>query len=172
MSGAWRRDADGVEKALRAGRPEPSDELVDRLVRSVPVRPRQWSRVSFAAALTVLMVGTFASFGGLGYAASSAEHTVSAVKRIVVTSKHKYTVQIHSAARDQYGDTPVTKVVTKVKTVKTVKTIKVKPHTAGAVASVKSGTLPFTGLSLLGTVLLGLVFVGFGLLLRRREARE
>jgi hypothetical protein len=76
---------------------------------------------------------------------------------------------VHSAAGAQYDS-----VKTVTKTVKTVKTV--KPHVAGAVASakpaVKAGTLPFTGFSLLGTVVVGLALVGFGLLLRRREARE
>jgi hypothetical protein len=169
MKGSWKGDAGGVERALRAGRPQPSDELVERLSGTVPARGRQWSRVSFASALTVLMLGTFVSFGGLSYAAASAQHTATAVKHVVVKTKHTYVVRTHSAAGDQYD---TVKTVTKV--VKTVKTV--KPHVAGAVASVKpavkSGTLPFTGFSLLGTVVLGLGFVGLGVLLRRREARE
>ncbi len=169
MKGSWKRDADGVERALRASRPEPSDEFVARLSGSVPSRGKQWSRVSFAAALTVLMLGTFISFGGLSYAAASAKQTADAVKRVVVKEKRTFKVRVHSSAGDQYDTVKtVTKTVTRVKTV--------KPHVAGAVASVKpavkSGTLPFTGLSLLGTVVFGLALVGLGVLLRRREARE
>ena len=169
MKGMWKRDADGVENTLRASRPEPTEELVSRLSASVPARSTQWSRLAFAAALSVMMLGTFISFGGMGYAASSAKQTASAVKRIVVTKKHTYKVRVHSAAGAQYGS-----VKTVTKTVKTVKTV--KPHVAGAVASVKPAvkgdTLPFTGFSLLGTVVVGLVLVGLGVMLRRREARE
>jgi hypothetical protein len=171
MKDLWRRGADDVDRALRADRPAPSDELVRRLSQSVAPRGRQWSRVSFAAALTVLMLGTFVSFGGLSYAAASAQDTVTAVKRVVVKTKHTYVVRKHSAAGDQY-DT----VKTVTKTVRTVKVKPVKPHVAGAVATlkpaVKSGTLPFTGFSLLGTVVIGLALVGLGVLFRRREARE
>jgi hypothetical protein len=171
MKGSWKHGGDGVERELRAGKPEPTDEFVARVSGQIPARRREWSRLSFAGALTVLMLGTFVSFGGLSYAAASAQHTAVAVKHVVVKSKRTYVVHVHSAAGDQYDSV---KTVTKV--VKTVKTVKVKPHVAGAVASVKpavkSATLPFTGVSLLSTVMLGLALVGLGFLLRRREARE
>jgi len=38
-------------------------------------------------------------------------------------------------------------------------------------ASGSAGTLPFTGLSLLGTAVVSIVLVGLGLALRRRERR-
>jgi hypothetical protein len=37
---------------------------------------------------------------------------------------------------------------------------------------VQSGTLPFTGISLVGTFVLSLALIGGGILLRRRESRN
>jgi hypothetical protein len=92
------------------------------------VRP---SRVAFAAAYVVLVLGLFFALGGLAYA------------------------QGPSSARDQYG--------TKVKGV-TVTEEAQQPQ----VAEEESG-LPNTGLSLLGTVVVGGALVGVGVALRRRE---
>jgi hypothetical protein len=163
----------GVERTLRQARPRPSDEFVDSMTSKVQAsspRRREWSRVSFAAALVVFMVGTFASFGGLGYAGSGAIGSVDVVKRVVVPEKHLVRVKVrtYSSASDEYGKVKtviktVTKPVVKAKIVGSKPTI--KPTTA-----VKGATLPFTGFSLLGTVIAGLALVGLGLFLRRRES--
>ena len=66
---------DSLARKLRVSRPELSADFVDALSKRVDADGRRshlyaWSRVSFAGALTVLALGTLASFGGLGYAAS------------------------------------------------------------------------------------------------------
>jgi hypothetical protein len=162
------RDSD-LATQLRLARVEPRDEFVSDLSRQVaagsraPSRAaRPWSRVAFAGAVATLMLGTFASLGGIGYAASGADHTYKAVKTLVV--KHRLTVH-HSAAADQYGRTPTTP---------SSPTVRVAgQQTAGGVeAASQSGTLPFTGFSLLATVLVSLALVATGLVLRRREGTD
>jgi hypothetical protein len=46
------------------------------------------------------------------------------------------------------------------------------PTTAPVSQPVQQGTLPFTGISLLGTFLLGSTLIGAGVVLRRRESRK
>src|SRR5947208_7863744 len=143
-----------LEAALRMHRAEQSAEFVDDLGRRlVPERlsPRRaWSRLAFAAAVSVFILGTFASFGGLSYAASGVTGTYKAVKQVVVT--HKLTVSVHtSSAAAQYPHKPT-------KPTKPPKAAPFTPPAAtakapAAVASAQS-TLPFTGVSLLGTFLL------------------
>jgi hypothetical protein len=160
----WRRHESDLEAQLRQARVEPRDEFVSDLSRRIvatsgarTVRP--WSRVAFAGAVTTLMLGTFASFGGIGYAASGADHTYKAVKTLVVD--HRVTVR-HSAAADQYGGNPTAPSAPIIRVAGT--------QTAGGVeAANQSGTLPFTGLSLLATVLVSLALIATGLVLRRRE---
>ena len=175
MGRTWGGKKESVERTLRDARPQASDELVGRLadrVGSSGPRRREWSRVSFAAALTVFMFGTFVSFGGLGYASSGAVGSVKIVGHVIVPVKHtiKLRVRTYSSASDQYGT---------VKTVvKTVTTPTVKTKVMGTRATIKptkataGNTLPFTGVSLFGTVVLGLALVGFGVLLRRREGHS
>jgi hypothetical protein len=105
------------------------------------------------AAFVVLVVGSFASFGGLSYAASGGTHALRAVAH--VATGHKVVVR-SSSANSQYGGVLGTKTV--------------KHHThhkAVLAAPVKSGTLPFTGLSRLVTVLLSLALAAGGIFLRR-----
>ena len=66
-----------------------------RAVHGRTTRLRMLSRLCFAAALTVLTVGTLAAFGAVGYAVSSAK---DAVETVTVGD-----VARHSPARDQYG---------------------------------------------------------------------
>ena len=129
--------------------------------------------MAFASAVTVLMLGTFGSFGGLGYAASSAEGTVKVVKRVVVPVKVKKTVEVKTSATDQYGNvTKGVKAVTKTVITPTVKSKVVVVKTTTPTTPQASDTLPFTGISLLGTVVVGFGLVVLGVMLRRREARE
>jgi len=168
----WKRrnfnDVGELEARLRGRRAEASDEFVDRLSRTVVTErrapQRAWSRLAFASAVAVFILGTFASFGGLSYAASGATGTYHAVKQV---TSGKLLVSIHkSSAADEYGPTP-------------------KPHkkkqqvqtgVAGAqeqLGNVKSaGTLPFTGLSLLATSLVALALIASGVALRRRERQS
>jgi hypothetical protein len=160
-----------LEAALRSQRVEPREEFVEGLSRRVLAEPpavrRAWSRVAFAAAVSMFILGTFASFGGLGYAASGATGSYNAVKQ--VAAKHTLIVSVNkSSARDQYAPTP--------------KPHKKKKHVAAGVAGQRgavgvagvrtSGTLPFTGLSLVATLALSLALIITGLMLRRRERRN
>jgi len=153
----------GLENSLRAHRAEPSSDFVDGLsdrVRAERFAPRRgWSRAAFAAGLSVFILGTFASLGGLSYAASGATHAYDAVQHAVVTQKLK--VSVHSSAAAQYPHSP-----SKVAGAAVTKT---KPHHAVKAAVVQSGTLPFTGFSLLATFIVSLSLIGGGIALRRRE---
>jgi hypothetical protein len=101
---SWRRNPEGgLEAELRSNRPEPSQELVNKLearVRSHRDARAGSFRVAFAGALAVGVLTALASVGGLGYAATGAGQAVEKAKRIVhvhgVTTLHK------SAAIDQY----------------------------------------------------------------------
>jgi hypothetical protein len=125
-----------------------------------------WSRLAFAAAISVFVVGTFASMGGLTYAASGARSTYDTVKQIAV--KRTLKVSVHkSSAADEY---PSTKQQTPAFTPPKPKVSSSKPATS-SVAGTQGGTLPFTGFSLLGTVAVSLFLVGVGVLLRRRERK-
>src|SRR5207247_1794732 len=154
----------------RAERAEAPDALVAGLAHRVAaVRPvRRWSRVAFAGALTVFMLGFFASFGGLGYAASNAQSVTKTVTRIVKPAKvEKLAVrQTQSAGQDQYGHQKYTPPAAKpIKKVIKVAGVSTSEPTAS------SGELPFTGLGLGVTAALGLMLLALGTLLRRRESR-
>jgi hypothetical protein len=165
----WKRHKntpDELEARLRNHRAEARDEFVDGVVNSISAsatrRPRASSRLAFAAAISVFILGTFASFGGLSYAASGATGAYHAVK---VKSGH-LAFHVHkSSAAAQYAPTP--------------KVHKAK-HSAAGVAGVQAklkqakpaGTLPFTGLSLLSTAVLSLALIGLGVMLRRRERQN
>jgi hypothetical protein len=171
VSRFWKREHDPVERALHAGRPEARDELVAALAsRSAAGRPvHRGSRVAFAVALTVFMVGSFASFGGVGYATAGAQDAVQSVTRIVTPAKQtRLEARDTSAAQDQYGNQTFTPPAAKPKP--SVQ-IKVASASASQVAA-ESGELPFTGLGLGATALLGLTLLGLGAMLRRRENRR
>jgi hypothetical protein len=157
-----------VEAALRSQRAQANQSFVEglseRVLAESPRTRTGWSRVAFAGAVTTFILGTFASFGGLSYAASGAAGTYHAVKQVAV--KHTLIVSVHkSSAASQYAPTP--------------KPHKTTPPSAGVagtqtgVAGVSSGgTLPFTGLSLLTTFIVSLALIVLGLALRRRERRN
>ena len=167
----FNRDS-ALEAELRSVRAQPRDEFVTKLAETVESRPaprRAWSRVAFAGAVTTFILGTFASFGGMGYAASGAGSTYHAVKQVAV--KHTLIVSVpKSSASDQYAPKP-----------KPQKKHKKHPTVAAGVAGQQaalnkgvnsSGTLPFTGLSLLATLLVSLALIASGIALRRREAKS
>ncbi|HEY3051576.1 MAG TPA: hypothetical protein VGJ40_07605 [Gaiellaceae bacterium] len=102
---SWRRNPDsGLEAELRANRPEPSPELVDRLEMRVRTHGRGSRagsfRVAFAGALAVGLLAALGSVGGIGYAATGASQAVQTAKRVghahAVVTLHK------SASQDQY----------------------------------------------------------------------
>jgi hypothetical protein len=111
------------------------------------------SRAAFVAAFVVLVVGSFASFGGLSYAASGGTHALRTVAHAATGQK---VVVRQSSAGSQYGHE-----------VLGAKTVKTKPKKKVLAAPVNSGTLPFTGLSLAVTVLLSLALAAGGFFLRR-----
>lgn len=137
----WRRrhEAFDLEAELRAGRPEPSPDVVQRIEARVRdnSRTRVGSlRVAFVGALTAVMLTTLASVGGVGYASSAAGDAVVSVKRIVTPEKVVRVLK-KSAAIDQYGGKKKAKKVKKAKKAKKGK---------GAKGRVKARTRPpFTG---------------------------
>ena len=158
-----------LETRLRSHRAQAREEFVEGLSASVsrhPVPRQTWSRLAFASAVSVFILGTFASFGGLGYAASGASHGYRAVKQVASGNVH---LTVHkSSAGDEYGPTKKPKATVH------------KTNQAVGVAGVQtlkgsvktSGSLPFTGLSLVGTLLLSLLLIASGVLLRRRESSQ
>ena len=136
------------------------------------------------------MLGTLASFGGLGYAASSTKGAFVAVKEVVAPSRPQAG---NTAAADQYKPEKVT-ICHKGHTI-TISKSALPAHlrhgdtvgpcggVAGASATrtqggalgataTSGGTLPFTGVSLVATVLLSLVLLTLGFALRRRAGKQ
>ena len=103
-----RRERKRMERDLRRLRPEPRRDLVATIVSSLPPVVHRGApgrpRVVFACALTVGLVVALASVGGIGYAASAAQHAATTVKRVFVPSSKKAVVVISglSAGGDQY----------------------------------------------------------------------
>jgi hypothetical protein len=192
----WPSGEDELGRELRANRPEFSDAFVRSVVERIEAdghRSRLYaaSRLSFAAAITVLALGTLVSFGGLGYAASGTWDAVKSVKRVVVSPKPRRIVD--SAAQAQYAQPKVT-ICHKGHTI-TIARAALPAHlrqgdtigpcpggVAGAQATVVSGgalgatgsggSLPFTGLSLGVTALVSLLLLALGIALRRSAARK
>jgi len=171
----WNRGSDELGRRLRAERPEAPERLVSELAdRAVPAAPaRRWSRVAFASAMTVFMLGFFASFGGLGYASANVQSATRSVTRIVVPTKTTHVKVVRtaqSAACDQYCDqqtyTPPAAPKAKPKVIQVAGI-----STSQQPTSTSSGTLPFTGFGLGLTAGLGLLLVALGVLMRRRESR-
>jgi hypothetical protein len=155
-----------LEAALRRHRSEPRQEFVQGLTSRFAARqterPRAFSRLAFAAAASTLILGTFASFGGMTYAASGATSTYHVVKQVVV--KHKVSVRVHkSSAADEYPPANEAPAGTEASGGAPNEDVLV----AGA-----SQTLPFTGISLVSTVVISLALILLGLALRRRERRN
>src|SRR5690348_16213610 len=163
---SWRGHESDLQAELRAARPKARAAFRSDLVGHVEaaggapiVRP--WSRVAFAGAVAALMLGTFASFGGVGYAASGADHTYKVVKTLVI--KQRVTVH-NSAAAAQYKPPPKDD---NTGSVAGNQSVNAQSQVAGA-----TGTLPFTGVSLLTTVLVSLALIATGVVLRRRERSD
>jgi hypothetical protein len=161
-----RRHQSELESTLRENRPRPRSEFAADLAshvdteRHTPQRTA-WSRLAFAGAFSTVILGLFASFGGLTYAASGASSSYSVVKQTVV--QHKLSVDVRqSSASSQYYTPPKTPP----------RTSNVAGASTGAGAVAGADTLPFTGISLLVTALLGTAMLVTGLILRRRERRE
>lgn len=120
---------------------------------------RRRSRAAFAAAVLTFVTGTFVSFGGAGYAASSGSH---AIRSITHTAKAK------TSATSQYGS-PTVAATPPAKPGNVAGAVRKSPTVAATTKP--SGTLPFTGLSLVATSIIGLALIALGVALRRFEKR-
>jgi hypothetical protein len=165
----FRRRSVEPEATLRSYRAEPRQEFVKSLAQRVATegsvrRRTAWSRLAFAGAASTMILGMFASFGGLGYAASGATSTYTAVKNIVVDQKLNVDVR-ESSASAQYDTEPAPPPQ---------QNVAPASETKGAAAAAigEADTLPFTGISLLATVLIGCMLLALGLILRRRERSD
>lgn len=103
----WRKrhEAFDLEAELRAGRPEPTPELISRLEARVRNDGRSrvgTLRVAFVGALTAVMLLALAAVGGVSYASSAARDAAVSVQR-VVSPKDVITVLKRSPAQDQYN---------------------------------------------------------------------
>ena len=161
--------ASELDANLRSRRSEARAEFVTELSQRVLAEPfaprprRAWSRVAFAAAASTFLLGAFASFGGVSYAASGAEGTYHAVRQVAV--KHTLIVSVHkSSASDQYSPKPKPH-----KTPKPPAEGVAGQQGAVGVAGVRTtGTLPFTGFPLWIAVAAALALIALGLGLRRQ----
>jgi hypothetical protein len=156
-----------VDELLRRYRPSPSRDFATAVARSLRLgRPRgavPSSRLVFVTALCVIVLGMFASFGGVSYAAHGISHSVASVKSAVAGPR----VVHQTPATDQY-QTPPPPVVT--------------PPSGGGVSGAGGGggagaqpaamgNLPFTGFPVIFTSAIGFGLILIGLMLRRREQR-
>lgn len=103
----WRKRHEefDLESELRAGRPEPTPELISRLEARVrnDGRSRAGSlRVAFVGALTAVMLLALAAVGGAGYASSAARDAAVNVQRVVAPND-VIEVLKRSPAQDQYN---------------------------------------------------------------------
>lgn len=132
----WRKRHEGLdlETELRANRPEPAPELINRLEARVRNDGRSrvgTLRVAFVGALTGVMLLGLASVGGVGYASSAAKDAAVSVKR-VVSPRDVVSVLKRSPAMDQYK--------------KPKKKVKAKKKGKGAKGRVRARNRPpFTG---------------------------
>ena len=186
-----------VEDELRRQRPEPRDEFVRQLSGRISAdsrrRPALGLRVAFAGSLASLIVVAFAAFGGIGYAASAANSIAQTAQKVVTPKPKaqsaaadqyvgKITICHHTHSRKNpfvtitisqsalnahlaHGDTigPCASGVLGASATRSSR------NSSGGVlgATATSSSLPFTGLGLLGVVLLGALTLGTGLALRR-----
>jgi hypothetical protein len=121
MRAIW-KSRDALERRLRAGRPQPRQEVVDSISALVSSRPSPRSaqlRLSLAGAFTAVFVVALAAFGGLGYAATAVSHAASSAAHLVSPPPHDPPGSGHgggapspnanggggaSSAQGQYGD--------------------------------------------------------------------
>jgi hypothetical protein len=157
-----------LQGELRAGRSKPRAEfakaVADEVRNSRETARSPFGRVGLALALSGLIVVALASFGGIGYASSSASHAVKKPTKHVVREVTK------SAAHAQYAPfTPPAKP-------KPEPQINESGGTASAQAAgapkATSSQLPFTGLALWVPLSAGIVLISLGLVLRTRGRRR
>jgi hypothetical protein len=191
-----RRVTKSLEQELRLYRPQPADDFFHQVTTEIladaPQRPARRLSLAFAGALASLLVAALAAFGGIGYAASAAEGVAQTAQKVVAPKAKTRSVQ--SAAADQYvGKETIchhTGSQSHPFVTITISKNAEKAHLAhgdtlgpcppggvlgsqasrrGAVlgATATNSSLPFTGLGLLGVVLLAAIALGTGVALRR-----
>jgi hypothetical protein len=97
---------DGLERELRAARPEPRKEFlraVESRISREGGRQRAGSfRLGLAGAVTAAMVISLAAFGGLGYAATGVGNAVKTAVHVVAPAKKATPSSPATSARAQY----------------------------------------------------------------------
>ena len=97
---------DGLERELRAARPEPREEFlraVESRINREGGRQRSGSlRLGLAGAVTAAMVISLAAFGGLGYAATGVSNAVQTAVHVVAPAKKAAPSSPATSARAQY----------------------------------------------------------------------
>ena len=96
------RGGAGLERELRARRPQPREELVHTLAARVQAAPRSHQRVAalrvaLGSGVTALFVAALVPAGGLGYATGAVSRATTAVVQTVAVQQH------HTAG---HGDHP------------------------------------------------------------------
>jgi hypothetical protein len=163
---------DDLERTLRRAVAEPREEFVRSVARRVQAESRGgrlWtlSRLSFASSVAVLMLGTFASFGGLGYAATSAEQAADAVQEVLVPKKQKRVDIVTSSPAQRQYPIEAEEAEQPVETIEVAGRRESRQAQVPLAAAPERGELPFTGLALASTLALALGLLAVGLLLRR-----
>ena len=87
------RGGAGLERELRARRPQPRDELVRTLAARVQRAPRLHQRVAalrvaLGSGVTALFVAALVPAGGLGYATGAVSRATTAVAHTVAANEH------------------------------------------------------------------------------------
>jgi hypothetical protein len=150
-----------LEGELDAGRSEPRAEFVTSLAGDVKGRVRR-SRIGLSLALCGLMIVAVASFGGIGYAASS-----TPAKQSSSSASAQYTPFVPKTAKPaakpaKHTAKPTTKSAAKAEAT----------ASAPKAAPAHTSQLPFTGLALWVPLAIGLMLIGFGVVLRTRARRN
>jgi hypothetical protein len=105
MKKFWTR-GDGLERELRARRPEPRQEFLRALEGTLSGnRHRGMSRslrLGLAGAVTATMLVALGAFGGLGYAATSVTHAVKAATHVVAPASKAAPKAPIGSAQTQY----------------------------------------------------------------------
>jgi hypothetical protein len=90
MKKFWTR-GDGLERELRAQRPEPRQEFLRSLESEISGaryrKPSRSLRLGLAGAVTAVMIVSVGAFGGLGYAATGVTHAVKAASHAVAPAR-------------------------------------------------------------------------------------
>jgi hypothetical protein len=106
LNGFWKRQ-DELERRLRHERPPAPDSLLGSVVHRIEAtrtRRERSFRLGLAGAVSVGMLVTLGTFGGLGYAASGVRHAVKAAVHVVAPAKPSAGAQPQlSSAAAQYG---------------------------------------------------------------------